>query len=72
MDKEIWFVIAIIPLFTFLLIGRIYLLKHLDKPADFSKAPWWVKITLNATRGKIMAGDLKKSVLMSGLGFLYF
>jgi hypothetical protein len=65
-----YFSIAFIPLILAQIICRLYLLRHLDQPADFTGAPWYVRLSLTSGMAKLF--DLKETALFYIIGFIGF
>jgi hypothetical protein len=65
-----YFLIAFIPWILSFIISRVYTLKYLDQPADYSKAPWWVRMMLNG--GVVRLIELKKTAIIILWGAILF
>jgi hypothetical protein len=61
-----YFPIVFIPIILAQIICRLYLLRHLDKPADFKEVPWYVRLSLGSTAAKLV--DFKETSLIYLLG----
>lgn len=64
-----YFYLAFIPMIVAQIIARVYLLKYLDKPANFEGAPWYVKLPYSSV---VKLFDLRETVLFYFIGFIGF
>lgn len=65
-----FFFVAFIPMILSQIIARLYIIKNLEKPANFTAAPWYVRWSLNS--GVAQLFHLKESVLFYLIGFIGF
>jgi hypothetical protein len=65
-----YFLIAVIPLVVTSIIIRVYTLRHLDQPADYSNAPWYVRLVFNG--GWVRLIELRKTALIHLIGVMLF
>lgn len=70
MTNTDYFFVSFIPLILAQMAARIYLLNNLQQPADFTGAPWYVRLSFNS--GMVRLFELKETVIFYFFGFVGF